>query len=92
MKPGMPYLATRGATARRGHHRRTARRGGLCVREDGKCWRSKHVQARWQQRTTQQCIVPLGAIGAGPHTLTVEVGSAGGVKLFGIYVQQVPSM
>ena len=60
---------------------------------------SKRVQARWEQRTTQQCIVPLGAIGAGPHILTVEVDQLGqskgggdsgtGVKIFGIYAQDL---
>ena len=66
------------------------------------------MQARWEQRTTQQCIVPLGAIGAGTHILTIEVdrpkdrpkdrpmdrpaskGDGGtGVKIFGIYVQNL---
>ena len=62
----------------------------------------RRVRARWQQRTTQQCIVPLGAIGPGPHALTLEVegsreqgggpggasGGGGGFKVFGIYAQE----
>lgn len=61
---------------------------------------SKRVQARWRQRTTQQCIVPLGRIGPGQHTLTIQVdapltdplalvGDKVEIKVFGIYVQQL---
>lgn len=63
----------------------------------------RRVQARWGQRSTQQCIVPIGTIGPGAHTLTLQVEGEGespatgagaaptagaGIKVFGIYAQE----
>lgn len=58
---------------------------------------SQTVAAGWKQRTSQQCIVPLGTIEAGAHVLRVEVQqpplmsnqAAVGMKIFGLQVQML---
>ena len=61
--------------------RRIPASGGVAVGERiGAALSRVVVKSRWLQQTSQQCIMPVATIGAGAHTMAIEVMPPGGFK------------